>query len=296
MGRLGGAQSQQLLAVLSHHVGEIPKGLMKTTLRGLLDNLCRPAIVGSLNQVQTVAVLTALAKLEVRQEFVISSLMRSLTNDTEEVKKGGAKLAKKLRALGTTLPTRPFDLMKTVENLTFENQLDPAHWTSILAAIEDLSAWSATTVHLSLTLRSLLLHNGLQGLRAIHIAQAMKPFCHGEWRDLVSNDVVSEIDEQVEGALAVLSDVNGQRFDPGGDDFWLDEFAHLCMGALLRHEVYLISTWSVLNTVRGVLADFEKSCQVEWTSGEAAFIQRLAQVDSEEAAAENRLKLMVKEV
>lgn len=30
MGRLGGAQSQQLLAVLSHHVGEIPKGLMKT--------------------------------------------------------------------------------------------------------------------------------------------------------------------------------------------------------------------------------------------------------------------------
>ncbi|KAF4717894.1 hypothetical protein FOZ63_023600, partial [Perkinsus olseni] len=290
--KLGGAQSQQLLAVLSHHAEEIPKGLMKTTLKALVDNFCRPALTSALNQVQTVAVLTAFAKLGVRQEFAIVSLIRSLTTEVDH-KKGGAKLGKNLSSLGTTLPPRPFDLAKTVENLTLENQLDPAHWTSILAAVEGLSAWSPSTAHLCLILRSLMLHHGLQGLRAIHIEQAMKPFCHKEWRDLASNDVVSEIDEEVEGALQSLSDVNGQRFDPGGPDCWLAEFGHSCLSALLRHEVYLISTWSVLTAVRSVLAEFGEACSIEWTPGEAAFLHRLAVVESEEAAADNRARLMV---
>ncbi|KAF4683641.1 hypothetical protein FOZ60_008831 [Perkinsus olseni] len=292
--KLGGAQSQQLLAVLSHHAEEIPKGLMKTTLKALVDNFCRPALTSALNQVQTVAVLTAFAKLGVRQEFAIVSLIRSLTTEVDH-KKGGAKLGKNLSSLGTTLPPRTFDLARTVENLTLENQLDPAHWTSILAAVEGLSAWSPSTAHLCLILRSLMLHHGLQGLRAIHIAQAMKPFCHKEWRDLASNDVVSEIDEEVEGASQSLSDVNGQRFDPGGPDCWLAEFGHSCLSALLRHEVYLISTWSVLTAVRSVLAEFGEACSIEWTPGEAAFLHRLAVVESEEAAADNRARLMVKD-
>ncbi|KAF4662053.1 hypothetical protein FOL47_006416 [Perkinsus chesapeaki] len=241
-GKLAAAQIQQLLAVLSHHMEEIPEPIMKSTLKSLLESLCRPAVIASLNQVQIVALLTAFSKLKIRPETATGALIRALTNDpefTEEI-----KFQKKISTIGE----RKFSVMKMVEFLTAENQLDPAHWTSVLAAIEDLKIWNSTTVHICLILRSLLLHNGLHGLRAIHLAQAMKPFCNREWLDLATNEFVGEVDEEVERALEHLTEVNGHRFESGGENIWLAEFGRACIGALQRHEVYLISTWSVLTS------------------------------------------------
>ena len=235
--RIPSANLQHLLSVIHNHASHHDEKIWKPVLRTTMDRIGHPMIAKSMPMSTIAVTLGYLGRLGLKDETVVNQLLMVFA---------GAKPALSRKSLPDRISLR------VLERILTDSQVDIAHLTGIVEAIDRLEMWHLPlAVPLALVTRRIVMRDGIHNIKATPLCQLTRVFLRKDFAltDTDLRSVDSVVDTHIDSVAAkgtVSTNWALQSKAEPCPDFW-KRFTVLCfLEGLLKHEKYIRSTPSVV--------------------------------------------------
>ena len=245
--RIPSANLQHLLSIIHNHASVQSELLWRPVLFFTVERIGQPFITRSMQMATIAVTIGYLGRLNVRNERVIDSLLSVFTG----AKTRGGSVASRIS-------------LKMIERILTDSQVDMAHLTGIVEALDRLSLWdSPLAVPLAMVTRRIAIRDGLHNVKAAPLCQLAKVLLRNDFH--LTDNEVSDIDRQIDQWIdeidakgSVSSNWALQSTGESDRNEWRKVTVSTLLEGLLRHETYVRSTKSAIircAELKGLVSD-----------------------------------------
>ncbi len=226
---------QHLLSIIHNHAPAHAESIWAPALDVCLDRLSQPVVAKTMPMAIIAVTLSYLGRMDARSKRGFGNLLTAFMT-------GQSKLAKNLEPSVLGRITE-----KSIERILTDPQVDIAHLTGIVEAIDRLGFWDMYfAVPLLLITRRLVLRDGIHNIRAAPLCQVAIAILNGAFGELGRSDFVS-IDAKIDSHIASISAPGWSLINEAVVASSQNETLALLLEGLVKHEPYIRTTQSVLD-------------------------------------------------
>lgn len=269
--RIPSANLQHLLSVIHNHASHHDEKVWKSVLRTTMDRIGHPMIAKSMPMSTIAVTLGYLGRLGLKDKTVVNQLLMVFAGSKPAISR-------------KPLPERIS--LKMLERILTDSQVDIAHLTGIVEAIDRLEMWHLPlAVPLGLVTRRIVLRDGIHNIKATPLCQLTRIFLRNDFAltDTDVRSIDSVVDTHIDSVAAKGSVSTNWALQSKAEpcpDVWKTYTVLCLLEGLLKHEKYIRSTPSAVERCVELREMIRSNTGLSWSDLPSNLVTLLESVET----------------